>query len=96
MAEFDVVRDDERLGEGVNCLEAAIVFESWADVEPVAATKGPGQAFVGFVVDDDRAAGGADGGGVKVEGCIVVRLPSGDCWGGVGLSKEVESEFGLG
>ncbi len=68
MTEFYCVRDDERLCEGVNYLEAAIVFEGWADVKPVAATKGPGQACVGFAVDDDRAAGGADGGGVKVEG----------------------------
>ena len=56
-------------------MEAAIVFESWADVEPVAATKGPGQAFVGVVVDDDRAATGADGSGIEVEGSLVVEFP---------------------
>ena len=96
MTEFYSVRDDKSLCEGVNYLEAAVVFKSWADAESFASTKCPGQTFVGIVVDDDGTASGADGCGVKVEWRVVVRFPSRHCWGEVQLSEEVERELGLG
>jgi hypothetical protein len=96
MTEFYCVRDDKSFCEGVNHLEAAVVFKSWADAEPFASTECPGQTFVGVIVDDDRTAAGADGRCVEVEWRVVVRFPSRQCWGYVRLSEEVERELGLG
>ena len=86
MPEFYCVRDDERLCEGVNNLEAAVVFEGWADVEPIASTTGPGQVFVGLVVDDDGTATGADRCGIEVVGALLYASQAEiagavcDCW----------------
>ena len=45
--------------------------ESWPDVEAVSASEGPRCPLVGLVVNDDRAARGTDGSGIKVEGALL-------------------------
>ena len=94
VAEFNIVRDEEGFGGGVDDLEAAVVFQGGADVEGVAGAEGPGGLGGGLVVDEDAAADGDEGGGVKVEGSVEV-LPCGREGGDGGLAEEVERELGL-
>jgi hypothetical protein len=57
---------------GVNDPVAAIVFEGDAHVETVWAVEVPGAACRRIVVNDDRAAGWLDGGGVVIKEAIEV------------------------
>jgi hypothetical protein len=75
MPKFNCVGDDKSFGVRVYYFEATIVGESWPDVEAISASEGPRCPLVGFVVNDDRAATGADGCGIKVEGGLVVEFP---------------------
>ena len=95
VAEFDRVKEEKSFGGGVDDVEAAVVIEGGSNVEAIAAVKGPGLACAGFVVDEDWAANGADGSGVKVDGSVV-GFPGGHFRGQGGLAKEVEGEFCLG
>ena len=60
-----------------------------AEVEAVVGAEGPGGLVGGLGVDEDAAADGAEGGGIKVEGFIEV-LPCGWEGGNVGLEEEFE------
>ena len=70
------------------------MFQGGANVEDVAGVEGPGSLVGGLGVEEDEAADGAEGGGVKVDGAIEV-LPCGREEGDVGLAEEVELELGL-
>ena len=95
MPKLDGVRDKEGFGVGVDNLEAAVVVESGSDVETRASVEGTRESRGGFVVNDDRAARGTDGSGIKVEGAMEV-FPGQDsrCYGS--LAEKVEGEFCLG
>ena len=95
VAELDGVGEDGRLGDFVDKMKAAVVFGGVADVEAVAAAEIPSGACGWFVVDEDAATEGADGGGIIVEGAVEVcpgRLRRVDG----GLTEEVKRELGLG
>jgi len=81
MPKFNCVGDDKSFGVRVYYFKATIVGESWPNVEAISASEGPRCPLVGFVVNDDRAAKGADGFGIKVEGGLVVECPSRHVWG---------------
>ena len=72
VAELDGVREDRRFGDFVDEMKAAVVFGGVADVEAVAAAEIPSGACGWFVVDEDAATEGADGGGIIVEGAVEV------------------------
>ena len=72
LAEFKSVGDEEGFGGGDDNLKAAVVFQGGANVEDVAGAEGLGVSGGGLVVDEDAAADGDKGGGVKVEGAIEV------------------------
>ena len=76
MTEFDSFRNDNGFGVGVNDLETAIVRKGWPDVEAAVSVECPRGSFVGFVVNDDRAAAKTMRSGIKVEWRIVVVFPS--------------------
>ena len=65
------------------------MFQGRDEVEAVAGAEVPGGSGGGLGVDEDAAAGGAKGGGVKVEWDIEV-LPCGSKGDDVGLAEEVE------
>ena len=69
-------------------MEAAVVFQGGADVEAVAGAGGPGGAGGWIVADEYTASDGDEGGGVEVEGAIVV-FPSGSEGGDGGLAGKV-------
>jgi hypothetical protein len=94
VAEFDRVRGDQGLGDGIDAEVAAVVFEGDANVVTVSAVEVPGAADVGFVVDDDWATEGEDGVGVVIEGAVEM-FPGRDGWIDCRLAEQVESEFNL-
>ena len=95
VTKLDCVGEDKGFDEGVDGVEATVVVECSSDLETIAASEGPGLACAGFVVDENWAADGANGSGVKVEEAVVI-FPGGHFGGGGGLTKEVEGEFCLG
>ena len=88
MAKFNSVGEEKGLGFAVNNMKASVVLESDPDVEAIASAEVPRLASARLVVDEDLAAGWADGSGVVVKGSVEVS-PSGlgriEC----GLTKKV-------
>ena len=76
-------------------MEAAVVVECGADAESLAAAEVPRSTCSWLVMDYDRAAHGAHGGGIEVKMSVVV-FPGRNGRGDVGLAKEVQGEFCLG
>ena len=70
------------------------MLECRAQVESVASSLVPGQAFAWLGVDDDFASDGAEGCCCKVEGSIEV-LPRRNAGIDGGLAEAVERELGL-
>ena len=70
-------------------MEAAVVVECGADVESLAAAEVPRPTCSWLVMDYDRAAHGAHGGGIEVKRAVVV-FPGRNGRCNVGLAKEVQ------
>jgi hypothetical protein len=75
MPKFNCVGDDQGFGVRVYYFETTIMREGWPYVEAISASESPRCPLVGFVVNDDRAATGADEHGIEVEGSLVVEFP---------------------
>ena len=76
-------------------MEAAVVVECGDGVESLAAAEVPRPTCSWLVMDYDRAAHGAHGGGIEIKRSVVV-FPGKNRRCNVGLAKEVQGEFCLG
>ena len=76
-------------------MDAAVVVECGANVESLTAAEVPRPTCSWIVMDYDRAAYGAHGGGIEIKRAVVV-VPGRNGRCNVGLAKEFHGELCLG
>lgn len=82
----------------VSCLDVtfvrSVVFGRCVKVPSIHGVESPSPSSIGLLVDLDITSHGGERHFIIIEGAIEMRI-GGNCWSGVGLSQEVNSDLSL-
>ena len=94
VADFNRVRDDDRLGFGIDGFLAAVMLKRDTNTETMFPSGIPRFAGARIFVNDDGTVKRYDVSGIIIKWTVEV-LPSRDCWIESILTKKVEGELSL-